>query len=162
MAFSAGSPICEVNILPLTEMSPTLADPAPFGWELRSSSVVYVAGQPIALRVRHPDPSKRVRGVLLFAKSGPFTGAGRFELPPGYQYIPAPASCGEWAISHTNSAPKEQEDLQFEWQPGSDGTVIVRAFLIEDCAAPNGGCRDQQALTQVLVLQQALFVDGFE
>lgn len=162
-AFAAGSPICEVQTLPLVEMSPTLADPPPFGWSLQIPVSAYVPGRPLPLRIRHPDPGKRVRGVLLFAKSGPFSGAGSFSLPPqGYQYIPAPAQCGQWAISHSDSDPKEQAELLFEWTGQAQGTVILRAFLIEDCALPSGGCRDQQALTEVVVLLEALFVDGFE
>ena len=164
LAFSAGAPICEVNTLPLLDMSPTLAVPAPTGWYLESDRLTYQADRPLALRIRNTDGEKQVRGVLLFAKSGPNIGAGHFTLPisGAFQYIPAPAECGEWAISHSSPAVKSQGELQFDWSAPSSGTVIVRAFLIEDCMQPSGGCRDQQALTPVLVLQEALFVDGFE
>jgi len=163
-AFSAGAPICEVNTLPLVEMSPTLAVPAPSGWYLESDRLTYQADRPLELRIRNANSAKQVRGVLLFTKSGPNSGAGGFALPTSgaFQYIPAPAKCGEWAISHSSPAVKSQGELQFNWSAPPSGTVIVRAFLIEDCMQPSGGCRDQQALTPVLILQEALFVDGFE
>lgn len=163
LAFAAGAPICEVNTLPLMEMSPTLADPAPTGWSLRSTRPSYVNGHAVSIRVHHADAKKRVRGVLIWAKSGPFTGAGNFLLPASalYQFIPAPADCSQWALSHTSPAAKSLPDLQFQWLPPAGGTVILRAFLIEDCGQPQG-CRAYQALTPVLVLQEALFVDGLE
>jgi len=161
-AFSAGAPICEVNTLPLLEMSSTLAVPAPSGWRLETDRGFYQADRPLALRIRNANSSKQVRGVLLFAKSGPSTGVGRFALPSlAFQFIPAPAECGEWAISHTSPTPKSQSELQFQWSAPPSGTVILRAFLIEDCQQPSG-CRDQQALTPVLILQEALFADDFE
>jgi len=163
-AFAAGAPICEVNTLPLTEMSPTLANPAPTGWTLVAERVVYVPGQAIRLNIRNNNPAKLARGILIWSKSGPSVGAGQFllEAKGMFQVIPAPAQCGEWAISHVDSTPKTQSQLQFDWMPPVQGTVIVRAFIIEDCAQPMGGCRAHQALTPVLVLQPALFVDGFE
>lgn len=161
-AFSQGSPICEVNSLPLLEMSTSLADPPPQGWVLQAPSR-FVPGASISVRIQHPDPTRRVRGVLLWARSGPFSGAGRFEVGDGtrWQYIPAPASCGEWAISHVDAQPKPQSMLAFSWTTSEALPVILRAFVIEDCVAPQG-CRDQQALTPVLQLQPALFIDGFE
>lgn len=161
-AFSQGSPICEVNTLPLVEMSPTLADPPPQGWVLQGP-MRFVPGSPITIRIAHPDPTRRVRGVLLWARSGPFQGAGRFEVGDGsrWQYIPAPADCGEWAVSHVDAQPKPQSTLSFQWRADASLPTILRAFLVEDCSAPEG-CRDQQALTPVLQLQPALFVDGFE
>lgn len=163
-AFSLGSPICEVNSLPLVEMSPTLADPPPTGWSIEVRPW-YVPGQSQSVRIRNLDPAREVRGVLLWAKSGPSTGAGSFALDRAgrYQHIPAPAPCGQWALSHTSAAVKSQSDLVFDWTPpASGGTVILRAFLIEDCGQPSGGCRSHQALTPVTVLVEALFVDGFE
>ena len=163
-AFSLGSPICEVNTLPLVEMSPTLADPPPTGWSIEVRPW-YVPGQSQTLRIRNLDPLRQVRGVLIWAKSGPNSGAGSFALDGAglYQHIPAPASCGQWALSHTSAAVKAQSDLVFDWTaPESGGTVILRAFLIEDCGQPSGGCRSHQALTELAVLAEALYVDGFE
>lgn len=163
VAFAAGAPICEVATLPLTEMSPVLVDPPPSGWSLRSARAAHVAGQPLRFRVQHADPNKRLRGVLIWAKSGPSTGAGQFLVPSSglYQHIPAPAQCGEWAMSHSSPNPKTQAELQFDWLPPSSGTVIVRAFLIEDCGLPEG-CRAWQALTPVLVVPEAVYIGDFE
>ena len=163
LGFAAGAPICEVSTLPLQEMSPVLADPPPSGWTLRSGRAAHVSGQPLRLRIQHDDPSKRLRGVLVWAKAGPSTGAGQFLLPAGglYQFIPAPAQCGEWAFSHTSPAPKSQPELTFLWMPPSGGTAILRAFLIEDCGQPEG-CRAWQALTPVLVMPEAIFIGDFE
>ena len=160
--FSQGSPVCEVNSLPLVEMSPTLADPPPVGWTLQAP-LRYVPGTPITVALRHPDPGRRVRGVLLWARSGPLQGAGRFDTGSGdlWQYIPAAAGCGQWAISHVDATPKAQTLLRFRWTADAALPTILRAFLIEDCSAAQG-CRDQQALTPVLQLQPALFIDGFE
>jgi hypothetical protein len=53
--------------------------------------------------------------------------------------------------------------LVFDWTPpASGGAVILRAFLIEDCGQPAGGCRSHQALSPVTVPVEALFVDGPE
>lgn len=162
MGFSQGAPICEVNGLPLVEMSPTLASPAPQGWSLQVPRSIYMADRPLQVRLAHSQADKRARGVLLWAKSGQFSGAGQFladtEL---FQYIPAPAECGLWAISHTSAAPKPLDQLAFWWMAPESGAVIMRAFIIEDCAAPQG-CRAHQALTPLLVLEPRLFFDTFE
>jgi hypothetical protein len=97
--------------------------------------------------------------------SGPSSSAGRFALDRAglYQHIPAPAQGGQWALSQTSTAVKSQPDLVFDWTPpASGGTVILRAFLIEDCGQPAGGCRSHQALSPVTVPVEALCVDGPE
>jgi hypothetical protein len=161
-AFSQGSPICEVNGLPLQEMSPTLASPPPAGWKLRVPGAAYMAERPLRVRITHPNPAVRARGILLWAKAGPFSGAGHFLADTGmFQYVPAPADCGLWALSHTDAEPKPLADLGFWWLPPASGVVVMRAFVIQDCDAP-AGCRDQQALTPLLVLEPKLFFDSFE
>lgn len=162
LAFSQGAPICEVNALPLQEMSSTLASPAPQGWSLQASRNSYMANRPLQLRVQHPDVAKRARGVLLWAKSGQFSGAGQFLVDTDlFEYIPLPAECGLWAISHTSAAPKPLDQLAFWWMGPEVGVVVLRAFIVEDCDAPEG-CRDQQALTPLLILEPKLFFDDFE
>lgn len=161
-AFSLGAPICEVNTLPLVEMSSTLASPPPTGWVLQSRPY-YQPGQPQTLRISNRvDALKRVRGVLIWAKAGQFTGAGSFAVGPLYQHIPAPAVCGQWALSHNSATPKTQAELEFTWTAPESGTPILRAFLIEDCGLASGDCRSYQALTPVKALYEAVFVDGME
>jgi hypothetical protein len=162
-AFSSGSPLCEVlEPLPLVAMSPTLAQPPPEGWRLRVDARFYYPGRPVRVQVVHPDPSRRARGVLLWARSGPTTGAGRFQLPAsGYQYIPASSNCGEWALSHDSGEGKPQAAMRFFWEPDAAPSAILRAFLVEDCGLPPGGCMDQQALTPIVALERGLFRDGF-
>lgn len=161
-AFSLGAPICEVNTLPLVEMSSTLASPPPTGWVLQTRAW-YQPGQPQTLRVRNSvDAQRRVRGVLIWAKTGQFTGAGSFAVGPLYQHIPAPAVCGEWALSHNSPTSKTQAELEFTWTAPESGTPILRAFLIEDCGLASGDCRSYQALTPVRALYEAVFVDGLE
>ena len=161
-AFSLGAPICEVNTLPLVEMSSTLASPPPTGWVLQTRAY-YQPGQPQTLRVRNNvDALRRVRGVLIWAKASQFTGAGSFAVGSLYQYIPAPAECGQWALSHNSATPKTQAELEFTWTAPESGTPILRAFLIEDCGLASGDCRSWQALTPVKALYEAVFVDGLE
>lgn len=162
--FSAGSPICEVHSLPLVEMSPTLADPPPAGWYLEASRLVFYPNRPLAIRLRHPDPTKAVRGVLLWAKAGPALGAGHFDLPANgrWQYMPGSSNCSTWAISHADGLRKEQALLHWTWRPGQDLAAVLRAFLIEDCPQPPGGCRDQQGLSPILVLERGIFASDFE
>jgi Reeler domain len=161
-AFSGGSPICEVNTLPLVQMSPVLSEPPPTGWFLVPERASYVPGTALRVSIRNTDPGKLARGVLIWAKTGPTTGAGSFDLPSNglFQYLPAFADCGQWALSHVSSIAKTQTQLQFTWQAPASGALIMRAFLIEDCTTA-GGCRAHQALTDVVLLQEALFVDGF-
>jgi hypothetical protein len=161
-ANAQGSPICEVNALPLVEMSPTLATPAPQGWTLIAPPR-FIPGQPVELRLAHPDPQRRARGVLIWAKASQFAGAGSFALPANgrWAYIPAPANCGTWAMSHTDNQPKSLDQLVFQWTGSGVQGVILRAFIIEDCSHP-AGCRDQQALTPIIFLEAGLFDDGFE
>ena len=161
-ANSQGSPICEVESLPLVPMSPTLANPAPQGWTLDSPTRFY-PGQPVPIRLRHPDPLRRARGVLIWAKSGQFTGAGSFVVPANgrWAHIPPPANCGGWALSHTDNQPKALGELVFHWIGSTEPGALLRAFLIEDCSNP-AGCRDQQALTPFVFLEAGLFGDGFE
>jgi hypothetical protein len=164
-AFSLGAPICEVQSLPLAPMSSTLATPVPTGWQLRVTDPRYVPGRPMRIEVTNVDPSKRARGVLIWAKSGPVTGIGSFGGDPAlYQTIPpALAPCSEWAMSHTSNAPKTQAQLHFDWTapPGATATVLFRAFVIVDCDDPQG-CRAHQALTPVLIQRAGLFFDDFE
>lgn len=161
-AFSQGSPICEVNGLPLVEMSPTLANPPPQGWAL-DVPTRFIPGQPLHVRVRHPDPQRRARGVLIWAKAGANLGAGSFAVPGNgrWAHIPAPAECGTWALSHTDNLPKPLAELSFQWTGSGSQGVILRAFIIEDCSNP-AGCRDQQALTPIVFMEAGLFADGFE
>lgn len=168
-AFSSGSPVCEVNALPFAPMSPVLVQPPPSGWRLEVPEPRFHGGRLTEVRVANADPSKRARGVLLFAKSGPLTGAGRFFLPspsPLFGFIPfVPGSdCGEWAVSHVTAVPKTQAQLVFRWQPdeGLDLLVGMRAFVIEDCQTDPGGCRGAQALTEFVELVPTIFFDGFE
>jgi hypothetical protein len=163
-AFSAGSPICEVHALPLVEMSDTLANPPPQGWYLQAQRRIFYPGESLRIDARNDDAGRLARGILLWARSGPAAGAGHFELPTSgrYQYIPASSNCGEWALSHVDGMPKAQFEMRFTWVPGNHGTAILGAFLIEDCAQPDGACRDQQALTDLLVIERGVFRDSFE
>jgi hypothetical protein len=168
-AFSSGSPVCEVNTLPLVPMSPVLISPPPTGWRVEVAEPRFFAGRLTRVRVSNTDPSRRARGVLLFAKSGPLTGAGRFVLPspsPLFGFIPfVPGSdCGEWAVSHVSAVPKTQDQLVFVWQAdaGLDLLVGMRAFVIEDCLPKPGGCRGAQALTDFVELVPTVFFDDFE
>ncbi len=168
-AFSSGAPVCEVNALPLVPMSPVLIQPPPTGWRLAIDEPRFHAGRLTVIRVVNDDPTKRARGVLIFAKSGPLAGAGRFVLPspsPLFGFIPfVPGSdCGEWAVSHVSAVPKTQDQLVFRWEPedGMDLLVAVRAFVIEDCQPEPGGCRSAQALTDFGELVPTVFFDGFE
>lgn len=171
-AFSSGSPVCEVNQLPLVPMSPVLRDPPPVGWRVKASSTRYFENQRIVVEVTNSDPARRARGVLLWAKSGPLAGAGRFVLPPveppllpRFQFIPfVPGNdCGEWALSHADAEPKLQSQLRFDWiAPAGDAFVAIRAFVIDDCLPSAGGCRGAQALTEFVELRPTLFYDDFE
>jgi Reeler domain len=163
-ASSTGAPVCEVATLPLLAMSNFVVNPPPTGWTLQVDRLIFVPGQPMQIRVRNNNPIKNVKGVLLWAKQNSTTGAGNFIPPVSGLFRFAGDSvglCGEWAITHNTAASKTQADLVFDWMPPADGTTFMRAFVIEDCGLV-GGCRAWQALTQILVLQPALFVDGFE
>lgn len=161
-ANSQGSPICEVESLPLVPMSPTLANPAPQGWTLDAPSRFY-PGHAVEMRLRHPDPQRRARGVLIWAKSGQFAGAGSFVVPANGRWaqIPPPANCGGWALSHADNQPKALGELVFHWVGSTEPGALLRAFIIEDCSNP-AGCRDQQALTPFVFIEAGLFGDGFE
>jgi hypothetical protein len=164
-AHSFGSPRCEINSLPVTEMSATLADPAPSGWQISNVDGAAWPGRSMTIRVTNTDPLKQARGILVWARRNGSTPSGSFQPDTSglFQWIPtALASCGEASISHTSRSPKSQAQLSFEWTPDVGGNSIVRAFVIEDCGAPEADCRAWQALTPFLVIPGAIFVDGME
>lgn len=166
-AFSGGSPVCDVQSLPLLPMANAVSSPVPIGWSLRVDSAFYQAGSPVEVRIGNADPLKRVRGVLLWAKtSSDFQPAGSFLVGPGsmYQHVPPGNGvfCQQASITHIDASPRQQSTLVFSWSPPASGLdVQLRAFLIEDCALPFG-CRGAQALTQTLLLSEAIFRAGFE
>jgi hypothetical protein len=173
LGFSSGSTVCEVDALPFAPMASVLRQPPPAGWRVVADADSWHPGAIRLLRLQHPDPARRVRGVLLWVKGSPFgnpTGAGRFlDLAVGdqYQFVNAspPTDCGEWSLTHRDAQPKAQAALRFAWQapeqPGW-GSLVVRAFVIEDCDPLPGLCRDAQALTGFLPLREVLFAAGFE
>ena len=167
-AFSFASPICEVAQLPLLEMSSTLSNPPPSGWTVNASQPAFEAGGTLTLQVRNIDPQRRARGIVIWTKSGSTTGFGRFAIPANdlFQYVPPPAFCQQWSLTHTNGLPKDQADLRFAWTAPLEspaGAVIARAFIIEDCVPdPKAGCRSYQAITPFLLMPEAMFLDGFE
>ncbi len=159
-----GSPICEVNQLPLVPMSSTLSSPPPDGWRLHSNRAVTSSGAGLRFTVSHPNTNQKLRGILVWVKRGDGTGGvGSFTTSATFQHIPPPANCEQWALSHNNSDPKRWQDLSFEWTAPAnldETTLIARAFIIEDCNQPS--CRSFQALTNVLEINTAMFVNGYE
>lgn len=171
-AFSSGSTVCEVNVLPFTPMASVLRQPAPSGWRLRVDAAAWYPGAIRRFRIEHPDPQRRVRGVLLWVMGSRFgmpVGAGRFldlGVSDRYRFSGSVSGdCGEWSLTHRDAAPRAQSELQFAWQapdlPAPDG-LVARAFLIEDCDPQPGACRDAQALTVFLPLREVVFAEGFE
>lgn len=153
-------------------MSPSLVQPPPSGWTLLSDHRFASAARPARLRLSHPDPGRRVRGVLVWTLS-----TGSIDLPPSgrfllgeddplYQHVAG--ACALATLTHRSAQPKTQADLQFRWMPRADDSsaVIARAFVIEDCGEPS--CVAWQALSfaadgdRYLQLLPALFGDGFE
>jgi hypothetical protein len=172
-AFSSGSTVCEVNALPFAPMASVLRQPPPSGWTLTVDRSDWYPGALRVLRLHHPDPERRARGVLVWVKGSTFgspVGAGRFldlGVLDQFRFVDAtpPADCGMWALTHRDALPKAQASLLFAWQapdqPGL-GNLVARAYLIEDCDASPGVCRDAQALTAFLPLREVLFANGFE
>ncbi|MCK7594034.1 hypothetical protein [Pseudomarimonas salicorniae] len=171
-AFSSGSTVCEVDALPFVPMSGVLRQPPPSGWRLVSDGDAWYPGAIRRLRLLNDDPARRARGVLVWVKGSRFgspVGAGRFlDLGVSDRFRFSGSSsgqCGEWSLTHIDAVPKPQSELVFAWQaPIADPPfgLVLRAFVIEDCDALPGVCRDAQALTAFLPLREALFAEGFE
>jgi hypothetical protein len=171
-AFSSGSIVCEVNQLPFAPMASVVSPVPPPQWQLVAERDYWYPGQVQTLRLVHDDPARRARGVLLWVKGASFgtpVGAGSFvdTVPSSlWQFVAAmpPADCAQWAITHESAEPKDQSLLQFTWRAPADvqGTLVARAFVIDDCAPAAGGCRGAQALTAFVPLRETLYADGFE
>ena len=163
-AFSSGSIVCSVPLIPFSPMSSTLSNPIPTGWSLLSDARFYQPGALVQLRILNTDILKKVKGVLLWAQFDDFTTpAGSFLIGPGtpWKYVsPSPsAQCLQGSVTHTNPTPRTQAELTFNWTAPDSGKVYLQAFLIEDCP---GSCRSNQALTQRLELFEAISINGFE
>jgi len=163
-AFSSGSIVCSVPLIPFSPMSSTLSNPVPAGWSLLSNVRYYQPGAQVQLRIVNTDVLKKVKGVLLWAQFNDFTTpAGSFLIGPGtpWKYVsPSPsAQCLQGSITHDNPDPKTQAELIFNWTPPQTGKVFLQAFVIEDCT---GNCRSNQALTQTIELFEAISINGFE
>jgi hypothetical protein len=173
LAFTTGATVCEVNALPFAPMASVLRQPPPSGWTLTVDRSDWYPGALRVLRLHHPDPERRARGVLVWVKGSTFgspVGVGRFldlGVLDQFRFVDAtpPADCGMWALTHRDALPKAQASLLFAWQapdqPGL-GNLVARAYLIEDCDVLPGVCRDAQALTAFLPLWEVLFANGFE
>ena len=163
-AFSSGSIVCSVGLIPFSPMSSTLSSPTPTGWSLLSDARFYQPGALVQLRIINTDVLKKVKGVLLWAQFDDFaTPAGSFLIGPGtpWKYVaPSPsAQCLQGSLTHENPTPKMQAELSFNWTAPASGKVYLQAFLIEDCV---GNCRSNQALTQTIELFEAISINGFE
>lgn len=171
-AFSSGSTVCEVNALPFTPMASVLRQPPPAGWQVRIDNDAWYPDAIRRIRIEHPDPSRQVRGVLLWVKGNSFgtpVGAGRFlglGVDDRYRFSGAfDGECAEWSLTHRDATPRTQSALLFAWQAPGGVTpqgLVVRAFVIEDCDLQPGVCRDAQALTAFLPLREVVFAEGFE
>jgi hypothetical protein len=173
MAFSSGSTVGEVNALPFAPMASVLRAPVPSGWTLQADADSWYPGALRVMRVHHPDPQRRARGLLLWVKGSRFgapAGAGRFlDMGVGdrFQYVGTAAAedCGEWAVTHRDALAKSPADMVFAWHSPEQagwGSLVARAFVVEDCDVLPGVCRGAQALTPFLPLREVLFAAGFE
>jgi hypothetical protein len=166
-ANSTGSIVCSVGALPFSPMSSVLTTPAPSGWVLQTNARYYRVGEAIEFRISNTNPSVQLRGILLWGQFGDLSPAGSFDLGDGllWRYVaPSPGvQCNQGSITHQNKLPKNQSELVFTWTPPSSGEVRLQAFLIDHCDSNlNTNCRGAQFLTQVIALNEALFVDSFE
>ena len=164
-AFSSGSIVCSVPLIPFPPMSSTISNPAPSGWSLLGNARFYQPGVAMQFHILNTDPLKKVKGVLLWAQFDDFaTPAGSFLIGPGtpWKYVsPSPsAQCFQGSITHDNPAPKTQSELVFNWTAPESGKAYLKAFVIEECST--GSCRSNQALTQTIELFEAISVNGFE
>ena len=69
-AFSSGSIVCSVLLIPFSPMASTLSNPTPTGWSLLSDARFYQPGALVQLRIINTDVLKKVKGVLLWAQFG--------------------------------------------------------------------------------------------
>lgn len=169
LASSSGSPVCDILplSLPFAPMSTVLDVPAPSGWRLRPGAPVYYPGEALEVAIDNTDPSKRARGILLWSRNAGGR-IGSWTLPAGnrFRHIVENPACGTASLTHADAEPKTQSSMRFTWvaPAAGAGTVAMRAFVIEDCAAPTGGCRGAQALTDFgyTLLEEGVFRNGFE
>ncbi len=171
-AFSSGSVVCEVNQLPFAPMASVVSPVPPPQWRLVAEHDYWYPGQMQSLRLVHDDPARRARGVLLWVKGSSFgtpVGAGSFVDTVAsslWQFVAAmpPEDCAQWAITHESADPKDQSALVFAWRAPDEGlgSLVARAFVIDDCNPDAGGCRGAQALTPFVPMRETLFTDGYE
>ena len=125
-----GAPVCSMTRdLMSKRMGYTELD-SPNGWSLVVPEK-YEIGKNLEVTVKHPSADKRYRGILIWASDSNGNPVGKFKLVSHHKH---PLDTCENALTHKSPRPKKPETFKLRIDDTSvKGTVVVEAFVVEDC-----------------------------
>jgi hypothetical protein len=151
VAFSSGSPVCQVTASDMSGAEGTPAVASPNGWSI-TVATGYNAGVPLNVGISNTNPGKQFRGILLWATNSAGTRVGSWTAPSGYQLA---SGCASTSLTHASSTAKAQRSFSFSPPPAGSGTLTFRAVLTEECGAPS--CRTTYAFPNGVSVVESLY-----
>ena len=125
--------------------------PSPNGWTL-SVAGSYASDSILSVSLSNTSPSKRYRGLLLWATNPSGVQVGSWTLPLDYK---VPSGCSAASLSHSSGSSKSQRSFSFTPPAPGGGSLTFQAVVNEECGAAS--CRASHAFTDSVSTTETTF-----